>query len=123
MVDLGDGAFKEKRECKDQEDLCTFQVGKWQAKRTEKNSGNSVSDQLTWPSVRLSKTGTCDGCERQGDRKAEYTVRFKDTNSGSEKPCTYSDVSKWKSFKVGSAWKGKVGSVFGGIECGSLVAE
>jgi len=121
--DQGDGTYKETRECKDQEDVCTYYVGKWKDGRTEKESGSSVDDRLSWPSVRLARTGTCDGCEREGSRKATYTVRFEVTGKGTEKTCEFNDASKWKSFKVGSGWKGKVGGFTGDIDCGSLSSE
>jgi hypothetical protein len=119
-IDQGDGTFKEKRECRDREDKCTYFVGKWKPKRTEKKSGSSVTDAMPWPSVTLSRTGTCEGCEREGKKTANYTVRFQDSGSGKEQACSFDDAAKWKSFQVGSSWKGQVGGLTGGIDCGSL---
>ena len=48
-VDQGDGTYKEKRECKDREDKCTYYVGQWKVVRTEKTSGTQLTDSLTWP--------------------------------------------------------------------------
>lgn len=119
-IDQGDGTFKEKRECKDQEDKCSYYVGTWKVVRTEKESGTNVGDTLRWPTVRLGKTGTCEGCEREGEHNSTYTVRFKDTASGDEQTCDYGDAAEWKSFAVGSKWTGAVGGLTGGIDCDSL---
>ena len=120
-IDQGDGTYKERRECKEQEALCTYKVGKWKSARTEKNSGRSVNDSPTWPSVRLSRTGTCEGCEREGAKTATYDVLLENTTSGGSHTCSFQDVSKWRSYKVGSTWNGSV-SLFG-VNCGSLSAQ
>lgn len=119
-VDQGDGTYKEKRECKDREDKCSYYVGKWKTVRTEKTSGAQLDDDLRWPAVRLGKKGRCEGCEREGDRKAVYTVRFKDTASGEEQSCSYGDVKRWRSFGKGTAWEASVGGLTGGLDCDSL---
>lgn len=122
-IDQGDGTYKEKRECTDQEDRCAYRVGKWKAVRSEKATGDKVSDALRWPDVKLSRTGSCEGCERKGEQKATYTVLFKDSASGEEKTCSYGEPTKWKSFEVGSKWKGSVGGLTGGLDCGSLTRQ
>lgn len=119
-IDQGDGTYKEKRECKDQEDKCTYYVGKWKVRRSEKATGTRVDDTLTWPTVTLSKSGTCEGCEREGKRKAMYVVHFKDTSSGKEQTCSFEDSSKWKSFALGTSWSGTVAGLTGGLDCDSL---
>lgn len=119
-VDQGDGTFKEVRDCKDRDDECSYYIGEWKKHRAEQQSGNSLQDNLTWPEVRLGRTGECEGCERQGARKATYTVKFKDTSGGKAQECEFSDVNKWRSFTVDSKWKGKVGGLTGSIDCDSL---
>jgi len=94
-IDQGDGTYKEKRECKDQEDICTYQVGRWVPKRSEKNTGSSVTDPMPWPTVTLSRPGECEGCEREGKKTATYTLRLQDASSGKEKTCSFSDPEKW----------------------------
>ena len=119
-VDQGDGTYKEKRECKDQEDKCSYSVGKWSVVRSEKASGNSVNDTLQWPTVNLGRTGDCEGCEREGERESAYVVKLKDSAAGKEHSCTFSDTTKWKSFEAGSTWMGSVSVMSGGLQCDSL---
>jgi hypothetical protein len=96
-------------------------VLKWKTARTEKAGGSSVDDTLKWPEVRLGRTGSCVGCEREGARTETYTVLFVDTKSKEDDHCDFKDTSKWTSFKKGSRWKGKV-AMIGGLDCGSLQA-
>jgi hypothetical protein len=121
-VDKGDGTYKEKRECTEPEEQCSYTVTKWKEARSEKAAGNSVSDTLRWPDVTLRREGTCVGCERQGDRREIYTVRFLDSQTKKEAGCDYKEQGKWSSFKVGSKWSGKVRVVDDSIDCDSLKA-
>jgi hypothetical protein len=119
-IDKGDGTFKEKRECTEPEEQCSYTVTKWKEVRSEKATGNSVSDTLRWPDVHLRQEGSCVGCERRGDRRETYTVRFVDAQTKKEAGCDYKAEAKWSSFKVGSKWSGKVRMLDDSIDCDSL---
>ena len=121
QVDLGDGTFKESERCTDVEDLCSYSVGEWKEQRVAKKTGG-LDDKLEWPQTSLSRTGLCDGCEREGERKATYRVNFARTDSKGDYSCDYRDAAQWRTFTVGSNWKGTVGG-FGGINCSSLTAQ
>jgi hypothetical protein len=125
-VDKGDGTYKEKRECKPKykdepvyDDKCDFMIGKWQSSRSAVASGNSLNDTLRWPDVNLSRTGNCDGCERQGNKTESYTVRFAKKGSSGESSCDF-DQTKWSTFKVGGQFTGKTSIVTGSLDCDSL---
>jgi hypothetical protein len=117
--DQGDGTFKEVKDCDKPVETCTYKVKKWDTARTLEEHGD-VGDKPTWPSVKLGKTGNCDGCEREGDRTESYIVHFVDTQSKDEHSCSFSDESKWKSFEKGSQWKGETGMLAGDLKCDKL---
>lgn len=124
--DQGDGTFKEVQECKPRyreepvyDQKCKYTVEKWTADRTAEESGAGLSDTPSWPAVKLAKTGTCVGCEREGARSEEYTVHFVD-DGGKDLACDLSQAA-WGSFAVGSSWSGEVGVVTGKLDCDSLL--
>jgi hypothetical protein len=118
-VDNGDGTFKEKEECDDPVETCTYRVKKWAVQRTLKEEGG-VDENPKWPDVKLGKTGNCDGCEKEGDRTESYIVHFKDTKSGDMEECSFTDKDKWKSFEKGSKWQGETGLIAGDLKCDKL---
>ncbi|MCA9623041.1 MAG: hypothetical protein KC731_28680, partial [Myxococcales bacterium] len=59
-VDQGDGTFKEKQECTEPVEQCTYTVKKWQKARVLEEKGEGLSSTPRWPTVDLKKTGTCD---------------------------------------------------------------
>ncbi len=123
--DNGDGTYSESTKCTPKytsepvyDEKCSYQIQKWKVSRTEKASGTSVKDTPKWPAVRLAKTGSCLGCEREGKRSETYTVAFK--MDGSEtKSCNLAQ-DRWRSVKVGSKWVGKVGVMSGSLDCSEL---
>lgn len=120
-IDQGDGTFKEKKECTEPVEQCTYEVKKWRVKRTLKEEGGA-DDEPKWPE---SKVGTskkeCLGCEREGDRTESYLVHFKDTKTkDSPPPCSFSSKSKWQDFEKGSKWAGETGMLTGDIKCDKL---
>jgi hypothetical protein len=128
-IDNGDGTFKEKRECKPRykeepvyADKCDFSILRWKVSRTASASGNGMGDAPRWPEVKLAQTGSCVGCEREGDRSEEYSVELSDEGKGTKGTCEF-DENKWASFKVGSTWAAKVRRIGGSIDCGSLQAK
>jgi len=124
-VDRGNGTFSETQECtpryRDEpvySDRCYFTVDKWTKLRSETATGASVTDAPRWPETSLARSGTCEGCEREGPRRETYTVVFQDDGSR-EHPCDF-DEQRWASFSDGSQWKGALGVVGGGLDCGSV---
>jgi hypothetical protein len=118
-VDQGDGTFKEKKECTEPVEQCTYEVEKWSTARTVSESGDK-SDTPRWPVPRLPQTGNCRGCEREGERKETYTVRFKETKSGEAKTCDFTSESKWSGLAVGSKWTVAKRVLGGSLDCDSL---
>ncbi len=123
--DQGDGTFKEVEECKTRyreepvyDQKCKYTVERWKHDRTAKETGLSLADSPSWPSVKLSKTGTCIGCEREGSRDERYTVHFA-SDEGEDLECDL-PLSSWSGYETGSRWTGKVGVVTGKLDCDSL---
>lgn len=119
-IDQGDGTFKEKEECDEPVERCTYRVTKWKVARTLKESGRGLDGEPVWPKVKLSRTGSCLGCEREGRRTESYVVHFTDTKSGDDMTCSFSDASKWKKFDEGTTWRGEKRVLGGDLDCGSL---
>lgn len=122
--DMGNGTYKEIQECKPKyksepvyDEKCDYDAMRWQNARVEKAAGATSPK---WPDVKLAKTGTCSGCEREGTRKETYTVNFKEPSSGKTASCDFPEA-KWNGFKAGSHYDGKIGMT--GIDCDSLVAR
>lgn len=121
--DLGDGTFKQVRECQPRykskavmDDRCTFEVMAWKRARTLKAEGKSLEPAPAWPRASL-RTGTCEGCEREGARDEKYEVLF--TSDGAEHACAMPEA-KWRAFTKGQRVEGKVRVVTGGLDCASL---
>lgn len=117
-VDNGNGTFTEKNKCTPRykeekifDDKCSFKIDRWVVTKTERASGSSTSDKISWPKVRLS------GGQREGDRTETYTVVLKDAG-GENTSCAVS-ASTWRSMARGSRWTGEVARI-GGLKCGSL---
>ena len=127
--DRGDGTYKEVRECTPRyrsepvmADRCDFEVSEWRTARTLRERGAGPADPPRWPVVTLGRTGTCLGCEREGERRETYTATFEDTKSKEEGSCTL-DAARWAAMSPGSRWKGKVRVMTGGVDCTDLVRQ
>jgi hypothetical protein len=125
--DLGNGTFKEVKECtpktKDtpnMSDRCDVELTEWHTQRTLTANG-TADEPVRWPDVTLGKTGTCAGCEREGPRTEKYTVNFSDSSNGKDAHCDFTNEVRWAPFEKGSKWKGKARVVTGGIDCDGLV--
>jgi len=123
QVDNGDGTFKEVEDCQTKyrsepvyDDWCSYTVDRWSRARDEKATGKDLTPR--WPAVRLSQTGTCVGCEREGAKTETYTVLFKDPQ-GDQKSCDLPEA-RWKSMADGSRWAAKVRVMTGGLDCDAL---
>ncbi|MBX3232093.1 MAG: hypothetical protein KIT84_19740 [Labilithrix sp.] len=126
--DLGNGSYKEVRECTDKyketpvyDDKCDIDVTEWRTARTATEKGASVSDTPRWPVTKVTG-GTCLGCEREGSKTEKYTVLFTDAKSKDAASCDLPQA-KWSTFKVGSKWKGQVRVMTGGVDCNDLIAQ
>jgi len=119
-IDQGDGTFKEKQECTEPVEQCSYTVTKWKVQRTLKETGEGVDSTPKWPEVKLNRTGKCVGCEREGDRKETYLVHFKEAKSNDKLSCSFSKPAKWKSFEVGTTYKGEKHGLGGDLDCDSL---
>jgi hypothetical protein len=125
-VDNGNGTFVEKRECSPKyrdepvySERCQFTVDRWKPSRSATQQGSSVAEAPTWPNPGISRTGSCQGCEREGGRSETYTVVFRDAKGASEHTCDF-DQQKWASFADGSSWKGEVHLLGNALVCDSL---
>ena len=75
----------------------------WIVTREEVAAGSSTDDALHWPAPKLLRTGDCDGCQREGERRATYTVRLLDPVTERGLACQF-DEARWKTFQQGSRW-------------------
>ena len=123
-VDNGDGSYTQKRECKTKyrkepiyDDWCKFSVDRWTTDRTEESTGISRSTTPRWPTVQLSKTGSCIGCEREGNRSERYTVIFQGEENR-QHSCTFNQT-RWQRIEPGTRYSATVG-VLNRLDCGSL---
>lgn len=66
-----------------------------------------------------SRTGECEGCEREGERNERYVVRFS-TADGDKLECALADAERWRAFKPGSSYSAKKRVVGGDLDCDSL---
>jgi hypothetical protein len=119
-VDQGDGSYKEKRECTDAEEQCDYKVSRWTISRTVKEEGKGLDSEPKWPDVKLTKAGSCVGCEREGARSESFLVHFSDAKAKDELSCRFENAERWSSFKPKSRWRGNVRMVGGDLDCGSL---
>lgn len=124
--DRGDGTFKEERECTPRfkeeqlfDQMCAFSLLKWSLVRQEVAQGQRGTDAPRWPTVTLARPGCSSvGCEREGARSEQYTVLFRDAR-GDEHRCDL-DEKAWSSYADGQRYAGKLRSLTGSLDCGSL---
>jgi hypothetical protein len=124
-VDRGDGTFERKKTCTTRykeepvyDDKCSFTVDEWKVSRTERSGGSALAPEPQWPAVRLGRTGTCLGCEREGGRKESYEVKLEKQGGGSDS-CSMPQA-KWQTFAAGSTHKVKIRVIGGGVDCDTL---
>jgi hypothetical protein len=124
--DNRDGTFKEVEECKPKyrsepvyDDRCHFDIDKWVVRRTEESAGQGKRPEPSWPAVKLAKTGSCKGCEREGARRQLYMLRLLDRRAGQAHECAV-DEATWQKAEPGSQWTVEVKVVGGGLDCETL---
>lgn len=105
-VDRGDGTFERKEECRTKyreepvyDDRCDFTVDRWKKTRSERAAGTGLSPAPEWPPVRLSRTGSSLGAEREGPRHETYTLHLKGQD-GKAYSCTV-PAAKWSQVQDG----------------------
>ena len=123
-IDQGDGTFREQRVCSPTyreepvyDERCYYTVDRWLVSRTVDASGLSLSEAPYWPQTTIRRSGTCIGCEREGQREEHYVLVLRvDAN---EYRCTvpYAD---WQNAAIESTWTLKVSVVTGQPDCDSL---
>ena len=125
--DVGNGSFKEVKECTPKyketpvmADKCDIDLTEWHVNRTATEKGASLADAPRWPVTKVAG-GTCLGCEREGAKTEQYTVLFTNAKGGGKAQCDVPQP-KWQTFAVGSKWKGKVSVMTGALDCDVLAA-
>ncbi len=123
-IDNGDGTFSERRECQTRyrsepvyDDRCYFTVDRWGYERSARAEGDSINDTPYWPETNIARTGNCLGCEREGQRIADYLVYFQ--ADGDQYTCNL-DQQQWASMAVESTWTFQVGVISNQPDCDSL---
>jgi hypothetical protein len=123
-VDQGDGTFREERVCSPvyrnepvYDDRCYFTVDRWEQSRTVNAAGMNLSTAPVWPETNITRSGTCMGCEREGEREEDYTLVLRAGEN--EYRCEVS-LEQWQSAAVESSWKLNISVVTGEPDCGSL---
>jgi hypothetical protein len=122
--DNGDGTYSTSQQCRTRyrsepvyDDRCRFTVDRWGLARTERASGTSTTPAPSWPPVRLSRAGSCLGCQREGDRRETLTLKIR----GPKRSWTCDvDQQRWLRLRVGTPTHVEVRVVTGGAVCSSL---
>lgn len=124
--DQGDGTFKEIEECQTKyrsepvlDDRCTYEVMKWSVARTATARGDSTADAPRWPDAGISRTGQCEGCEREGSRTETYTLRLREAGGATERTCSLPEA-RWAAARVGQRYRSQVNPLTGAIDCSAL---
>lgn len=122
--DRGDGTFTERTECTPRyrsepvyDERCYFTINRWGYGRDVRAAGDQLSDTLQWPATNIQNTGTCIGCEREGQRSETYQVTLRAGEKTFE--CSV-PLERWQAMPVESAWKVDVGVITGQPDCSSL---
>jgi hypothetical protein len=116
-TDNGDGTFKERKECTEAVEQCTYKVDRWKAVSSVKETGG-LDREPVWSVPRL-KEGNCRGCERAGEKTESYKVSFSGAG-GKEHSCSFKDAAKWRGYTKGTKYKAKIRVVGGDLDCDSL---
>jgi hypothetical protein len=122
--DNGDGTFSEREECRTKyrdepvyDDMCYYTIDRWSYSRSASAVSSSVEDQPRWPETGIQRSGTCIGCEREGQRREIYRV---DLREGDKTYTCEVDQSLWQNMPIESIWTFNVAVVTGRPDCGSL---
>ena len=123
--DKGDGTFEQINECRPKyreepihDDKCTYAVWRWTTRDTAKASGSGWNPEPAWPEVNLRGPRSGPGAQREGNRRATYTIEVTDA-SGERHTCDVSE-GKWRDYPQKAALVGEVGRMTGSLDCDSL---
>jgi hypothetical protein len=123
-VDQGDGTFREQRVCSPTyreepvyDDRCYFTVDRWQQVRTVDASGMSLDDAPVWPQTNIRRSGSCLGCQREGNRDESYVLVLQVEDRQYRCEVLY---DAWQNAPIESTWTLQVSVVTGQPDCGSL---
>lgn len=123
-TDNGDGTYSTSERCTTRyrsepiyDDKCYYTVDRWGHARTERADGVGTSPAPSWPAVRLARTGSCRGCEREGARRETLTLKVRGPKRSWD--CDV-DSARWLRLQDGAGAKVEVRVVTGGAVCSSL---
>lgn len=124
--DNGDGTFRESQRCRPRyksepvyDDRCYYTVNRWHYSRSLTTQGDTQADTRPWTEVKLNGTGQCLGCEREGQRVAEYVVHLRLVDVDKQRDCSVPEA-RWLQFKPGSEWVADIGRLTSYFNCDSL---
>ena len=124
--DLGNGAFKELRECtpkfRDEPvegDRCTYQVPAWTMARRDRSDGEGIASPRRFTSPGPTRLGTCLGCEREGTTTTVFEVDVRIVDTGKSERCAMPEA-QWLALRDGQEIQGKMRALTGGVDCSSV---
>jgi hypothetical protein len=126
--DLGNGAFKESRECTPQfrdeaidDERCSFQVPAWTRARVDRAEGQGLTTPRRFATEGPTRTGECLGCERAGAVDEVFEVEVREPASGTSARCAV-PRARWESLTDGVEIQAQVRAVGGAIACASVAS-
>ncbi len=122
--DQGDGTFTTEQSCTTSyrsepiyDDKCSYTIDRWTVFRTDEARGGFLTDEPKWPRVTLARHGACVGCDREGQRREDYTVLF--SYEGETSRCSFPQP-RWSAIPLGRDFKAKALVVTGRLTCSSI---
>ena len=122
--DQGDGTFTTEQSCTTNyrseavyDDKCSYTIDRWKVIRTDETRGRFLTDEPRWPQASLARPGACVGCDREGQRREDYTVTFSYEDLTSD--CSFPE-SRWRAIPLGKDFKAKALVVTGRLTCSSI---
>jgi hypothetical protein len=122
--DQGDGTFTTEQSCTTNyrsepvyDDKCSYTIDRWKVIRTAEAKGRFLTDEPRWPRVTLSRPGACVGCDREGQRREDYSVTF--SYEGESTRCSFPEA-RWRAIPLGKDFKAKALVVTGLLTCSSI---
>jgi hypothetical protein len=80
-------------------------------------SGVSLSAAPIWPETNITRSGTCIGCEREGQREENYVLVLR---AGENEYRCEVPFEQWQNAAIESGWTLNISVVTGQPDCGSL---
>lgn len=124
--DLGNGAFKETRECKpkfrDEPVMgvrCRFETPEWRVVRTDRAEGQGLTSARRFAGPGAMRPGLCLGCEREGRVEEIFEVELRVSGNAETARCAVSEA-RWRALADGATLPGAVRALSGGVVCSSV---